>query len=211
MWLRLSPSSRTSSWPAGSGVAAFGVGGVGVHRLEDAGHRLLLQPLARVALVHTGLARQLGGRRRARVRECPVQPEPVAQVDAEKIHRPQRAAEEPLDQLVTTCVGGTCGRHAAPRSRIVGRQASQLRRGASTNAAPRIAHRLHDLRHATATLSVAVGESVLSCSRCSGIPTCARRCGTPIRTTKPIAQRPLALQRSEKRHQERTTRLLSRT
>ena len=95
----------------GHGVAAFRVRGIRVHRLEDAGHRLLLQPLARVSLVHTGHARQLGRRRRARVRECSVHPEAIAQVDAEKIHGPQRAAEEPLDQLVTTCVGGTCGRH----------------------------------------------------------------------------------------------------
>jgi len=100
----------------GHGVAALRVRGVRVLRLEDAGHRLLLQPLARISLVHTGHARQLGGRRRTRVRECPVQPEPIAQINAEKIHCTQRAAEQPLNQRVTTCVGGTCGRHAVPRS-----------------------------------------------------------------------------------------------
>jgi hypothetical protein len=89
----------------GHDVAAFGVRGAAVLHLEDAGHRLLLQPLARVSLVYAGQARQLGGRRRAPVRECSVHPEPIAQVHAEKIQSPQRAAEEPLDQLVTTNVG----------------------------------------------------------------------------------------------------------
>jgi hypothetical protein len=89
----------------GRRVAPLGVRGAGVLRLEDAGHRLLLQPLARVSLVDTGHARQLRGRRRPVVRERSVHPESIAQILAEKIHAPQRAAEEPLDQLVTASVG----------------------------------------------------------------------------------------------------------
>src|SRR5512132_1115016 len=44
-------------------------------------------------------------------------PEPIAKVDAEQVHGPQRAAEEPLDQFVTTCVSASSDRHAVPRSR----------------------------------------------------------------------------------------------
>jgi DNA-binding NarL/FixJ family response regulator len=70
--------------------------------------------------------------------KCSVHPEPVAQVNAEKIHRPQRTPEEPLDQLVTTCVGGTIGRHRVT-SLSIGRsqQHSPLGSDVSTSAALR--------------------------------------------------------------------------
>ena len=50
--------------------------------------RLLLEPLARVALVDPRGLGELGRGQRSAVRERPVQPEPIADVDGEEIERP---------------------------------------------------------------------------------------------------------------------------
>ena len=68
--------------------------------LEDAGRRLLLEPLADVALVEARGFGQLLGGRRAAVCECPVEPEAHTEVDGEHVHRAERRAEEPLDESV---------------------------------------------------------------------------------------------------------------
>ena len=61
---------------------------------EDPGCRLLLEPLARVARIDVRRLRKLAGRRRAAVSERTVEPEPVAQVDAEEIEGRDRGLED---------------------------------------------------------------------------------------------------------------------
>ena len=97
------------------------VGGrVRVVDLEEAGDRLLLEPLARVALVDPGRRGELGRRERVGVAQRPVEAEPPAEVDAEELQRADRALEEALDERVAPVRLGAChrpGRHfrrAAP-------------------------------------------------------------------------------------------------
>ena len=80
-------------------VPALVRGGRGVLDLEDAAHRLVLQPLADVALVAARGRRDLGRSRRA-AGERGVEPEPVAEVDGMEVVEPEDGLEEPLDERV---------------------------------------------------------------------------------------------------------------
>ena len=80
-------------------------GGVRVVDLEEAGNGLLLEPLARVALVDPGGRREPAGRQRPGVAQRAVEAEPPADVDAEELQRADRALEESLDERVApVCV-----------------------------------------------------------------------------------------------------------
>ena len=72
--------------------------------LEDAGDRLLLEPLAGVALGHPGRARPARCWSRAVLVQRGVQAEPLAQPDREEVHRPEGGLEEPADERLD---GGT--------------------------------------------------------------------------------------------------------
>ena len=64
--------------------------------LEDAGHRLLLEPLPRVARVDPAARGELARRVGPPVAQRGVEAEPVAEVDAEELERPDRRAEHAL-------------------------------------------------------------------------------------------------------------------
>jgi len=81
---------------------------------EQVACRLMLEPLARVPLVHPRRLRELGGRQRSFVRERPVETEPRAQVDREEIERPDGVHEETPDQGVAPFGGFSHACHAAP-------------------------------------------------------------------------------------------------
>jgi len=66
-------------------------GGIG---LEDARHRLLLQPLARVALVDARGRRELAGGERTPIAKRAIEPEPVPQVDAADLHGVESGLEQ---------------------------------------------------------------------------------------------------------------------
>ena len=72
-----------------------------LRRREQIARRLLLEPLARVALVHARGLRELGRRQRAPLRQNAVQAEHVPDVDREEIERADRVREQPLDERVT--------------------------------------------------------------------------------------------------------------
>ena len=77
----------------GEAEAAVRRVGLGVVDLEDARRRLLLEPLARIALVHAGGVGEAARRERPRVGQRPVEPEPVAEVDAERSIAPRVASK----------------------------------------------------------------------------------------------------------------------
>jgi hypothetical protein len=74
--------------------------------------RLLLQPLARVALVDARGLRELRGRERAFVGERPVELEDVAEIDGEQIERADRVHEQALDERVASFGGIGRGCHS---------------------------------------------------------------------------------------------------
>ncbi len=86
--------------PGREAVAASLRGGRGVVHLEDAACGLLLEPLARVALVRARGGGELAGGQRAPLGERAVEAEAIAQIDAEDIPRPERRLEEPLHERV---------------------------------------------------------------------------------------------------------------
>ncbi|HVL92599.1 MAG TPA: hypothetical protein VM264_04575 [Acidimicrobiales bacterium] len=66
--------------------------------VEDAGHRLLLEPLLRVAAFDARRRSQPVDRHRPRGGQRHVQAQAPTQVDAQQLERPDRRLEEPLDQ-----------------------------------------------------------------------------------------------------------------
>lgn len=82
-------------------VPAVGRRDQGVFDGEDAGHRLLLEPLPHVPLVGCGPGGHLSGGRRADIGERAVESEPVTQVHRADVLEVQRGAEQPLDQGIS--------------------------------------------------------------------------------------------------------------
>ena len=80
---------------------AFQRVGPGVIDLEDAGRRLLLEPLARIALVHAGRLGEAARRERPRVGQSAVEAEPVAEIDPEEVHSAERRLEEATHERVS--------------------------------------------------------------------------------------------------------------
>ncbi len=107
--MRLSSSSSASAWPGGQCEPLHAV--LGVDHVEDRARRLLLEPLARVALVDPGGARQLGGRRRPALRQRAIQAEPVADVHAAQVEGSDRCPEQPLDKSVPARLLGVGAGH----------------------------------------------------------------------------------------------------
>jgi hypothetical protein len=83
--------------------------------LEDAARRLLLEPLARVALVDARGFRQLRRGQRPTVGKRPVEAEPVSDMNREEIEGADRVHEEPLDERVASR-GGVANRSHARTS-----------------------------------------------------------------------------------------------
>jgi hypothetical protein len=76
--------------------------------LDEAGDGLLLEPLARVALVDARCRGEPTGRERPAVAERQVETEPPADVDAEELQRADRALEEALDERVAPVCLDAC-------------------------------------------------------------------------------------------------------
>jgi hypothetical protein len=98
--------------------------------VQDARRRLLLEPLADVALVQRCRLGQLLGGRRAAVGEGAVEPEAHTEVDGQDVQRAQRRAEEPLDEGVAPL--GRLDGHSRCRSGPSGACPSSRRRSTST-------------------------------------------------------------------------------
>ena len=79
-------------------VAALGGGPGGVVHRHEPGHRLLLEPLPRVALGDARRGRELRDRQRAPGVERGVEAQALAQVDAEQLHRLDRRLEEAIGE-----------------------------------------------------------------------------------------------------------------
>jgi hypothetical protein len=84
----------------------------GVLDLEEAGDRLLLEPLACVALVDAGALCEPGRRQRAAGQRV-VEAEPEAEVHAVELERADRRFEEPPHQRVAPLVGRPGTAHGA--------------------------------------------------------------------------------------------------
>jgi hypothetical protein len=68
--------------------------------LEQAGHGLLFEPLARVARIGAGAGSELVRRGGAVIRECAVPAEAVAEVDAGDVERRDGSTEDALRERV---------------------------------------------------------------------------------------------------------------
>jgi hypothetical protein len=82
-------------------VAAVARVGFGAVDLEDAGDRLLLEPLPRVPLVGPGRARNLRRRRLTRLGKRPVQAQALPQVDGQNLERAERSGRKPLGERIS--------------------------------------------------------------------------------------------------------------
>ena len=71
---------------------------LGIVDLQDPGGGLVLEPLAGVAFVDPGARRQVGGRHAFVPRHRPIQPEPIAEVDDERIEHPKTGVEQALGE-----------------------------------------------------------------------------------------------------------------
>jgi hypothetical protein len=100
--------------PGGESVAALSGGGLDVVHFEDARDSLLLEPLARVALVGSGRGRELGRRDRAVLGQRPVVAEAVAEMDGHELVGAERGPEEPPGEGIALCFLGL-GRHLFSR------------------------------------------------------------------------------------------------
>ncbi len=85
--------------------ASLGRSGGDIVHLEDAGRRLLLEPLARIPLVDAGGLGEAARGERPRVGKRAVQPQPIADVDTEQIHRAEGRLEEATHERVTPFFG----------------------------------------------------------------------------------------------------------
>ena len=74
---------------------------LGVVDLEDAGRGLLLEPLARIALVNAGGVREAARRERPRVGQRTVEAQPVAEIDPVEVHRAEGRLEEATHERVS--------------------------------------------------------------------------------------------------------------
>ncbi len=87
--------------PGGEGEAPFPWPQGGVLDVQDPAGGLLLQPLPGVALIRAGAGGQLGRGGGAPGGQGPVEPQAVAEVDGEEVHRPQGGLEEAPGEGVT--------------------------------------------------------------------------------------------------------------
>ena len=115
MHASLSSSSRTCACAFGSSNRRSSGGFVRVVDLDDARHRLLLEPLPRVARRDARAAGQLGGRHRPRARERLVEAEPDSQLDVRELHRRQARAEQPPGELLDLRLVGSRSTRSRPR------------------------------------------------------------------------------------------------
>ena len=92
--------------PGGKPVAALLGSGLDIVHLENAGDRLLLEPLARVALVGSGRLGELARRHVTLVDQRPVVPESISEVDGEELVRAERGSEEALGEGIPLRVVG---------------------------------------------------------------------------------------------------------
>jgi hypothetical protein len=67
---------------------------------QETGDRLLLKPLARVALVDTGRGCQFAGVKQTPIGQHPIQPKALAQVNVEQLQRADQCIEHPPNEGV---------------------------------------------------------------------------------------------------------------
>ncbi len=75
-------------------------------QVQDAARGLLLEPLARIALVDAGGRREPGRGGGTEVGQRPVEPEPVTEVDREHVEGLDRSHEQLADERVATLLAG---------------------------------------------------------------------------------------------------------
>src|SRR5262249_34894352 len=76
-----------------------------VVNLDDAAHRLLLKPLARIAFMHSRSPGKISRTLGADLRKRPIDAQPVAHIDAHRLDAPHDIAHQPLYELIALRCG----------------------------------------------------------------------------------------------------------